>query len=96
MCGSVFRIGAYTVRYTRDFNLFPHFEAGIGGNVSFYSLPQAIKPYYGNRPVGGNIFIRFRLKSSKEEASWGRDQLDSTKGAVEVQNYFFSVYLRRP
>jgi hypothetical protein len=61
--GSIFRIGAYTIGYTRDIDLFRYIETGIGANFSAYSLPAAIKPYYGEHPVGGNIFIRFRLRS---------------------------------
>lgn len=60
--GSTFRIGAYTIGYTRDVNLFQHVATGIGANFSVYSLPSAIKPYYGGRPVGGNVFVRVRLK----------------------------------
>jgi hypothetical protein len=60
--GSTFRIGSYTIGYTRDIPVFERLETGIGFNVSTYSLPAAIKPYYGDRPVGGNIFIRIRLK----------------------------------
>jgi len=60
--GSTFRIGAYTIGYTRDVDLFRHVETGIGANFTAYSLPDAIKPYYGERPVGGNVFIRFRLR----------------------------------
>ncbi len=61
--GSTFRIGGYTIGYTRDINIFPHVETGIGANVEAYSLPAAIKPYYGDHPIGGNVFVRFRLKS---------------------------------
>lgn len=60
--GSTFRIGAYTIGYTRDIDLFRNVETGIGANFSVYSLPDAIKPYYGDHPVGGNIFIRVRLR----------------------------------
>ena len=56
------RVGAYTIGYTRDIGAFAGIETGIGANIETYSLPQAIKPYYGNHPVGGNIFLRFRLK----------------------------------
>ncbi len=63
--GSTFRIGAYTIGYTRDVDLFRNVETGIGANFTTYSLPGAIKPYYGDRPVGGNIFIRFRLRPSE-------------------------------
>jgi len=60
--GSTFRIGAYTLGYTRDFEIFHNVETGLGANVEFYSLPAAIKPWYGSHPVGGNIFLRLRLK----------------------------------
>ncbi len=62
--GSTFRIGSCTIGYTRDIRIFDRLETGIGFNFSTYSLPQAIKPYYGDHPVSGNIFIRFRLRSS--------------------------------
>lgn len=60
------RIGAYTLGYTRDITLLEglakNLETGIGANVTFYSLPGDIKPDYGNHPVSGNVFIRFRLR----------------------------------
>lgn len=61
--GSTFRIGAYTIGYTRDLDIFHNIETGIGANVEVYSLPGAIKPYYGDHPIGGNMFLRFRLRS---------------------------------
>ncbi len=64
--GSTFRIGAYTIGYTRDIDLFRHVETGIGANFTAYSLPGAIKPYYGDRPLGGNVFIRIRLRPSEK------------------------------
>jgi hypothetical protein len=63
--GSPFRIGAYTIGYTRDVDLFRHIETGVGANFSAYSLPDSIKPYYGDRPVGGNVFVRFRLRPAE-------------------------------
>jgi hypothetical protein len=36
----------------------------VGANFTAYSLPGAIKGYYGNHPVGGNIFVRFRLRGA--------------------------------
>jgi hypothetical protein len=61
--GSTFRIGAYTIGYTRDIALFRYLQTGIGANVEFYTLPSPLKPYYGNHPIGGNVFLRVRLKS---------------------------------
>jgi hypothetical protein len=60
--GGTFRIGAYTAGYTRVLGKFHDVEIGVGANFTAYSLPEAIKPYYGEHPVGGNIYLRFRLK----------------------------------
>ncbi|HLW77621.1 MAG TPA: hypothetical protein VKS01_11565 [Bryobacteraceae bacterium] len=57
-----YRIGAYTIGYTRDVDLVKHLETGIGASISDYSLPDSLKPVYGNHPLGGNIFLRVRLK----------------------------------
>jgi hypothetical protein len=62
--GSTFRIGAYTIGYTRDIDLSRHIQTGVGANFTAYSLPDAIKRYYGNHPAGGNIFVRFRLRGA--------------------------------
>ena len=59
--GSSFRIGAYTLGYTRDIGTFHNVETGIGGNVTTYTLPEAIKPYYGDRPLAFNFYLRLRL-----------------------------------
>ncbi|MBV8780964.1 MAG: hypothetical protein JO353_06160 [Phycisphaerae bacterium] len=62
--GSTFRIGAYTIGYTRDFQAFRYVATGIGANIEAYSVSRSIKPYYGDHPIGGNVFLRFRLKNS--------------------------------
>jgi hypothetical protein len=62
--GSTFRIGSYTLGFTRDIPFVSHLETGVGFNFTFYTLPPAIQPWYGSHPVGGNIFLRFRLKSN--------------------------------
>jgi hypothetical protein len=64
--GSTFRIGAYTIGYTRDVDLFRHVETGVGANFTAYTLPGAIKPFYVAHPVGGNIFVRSRLRSHEQ------------------------------
>jgi hypothetical protein len=63
--GSTFRIGAYTAGYTRDIGTFKTIETGLGANASVYALPAAIKPYYGDRPWGVNVFLRVRLKPGR-------------------------------
>jgi hypothetical protein len=61
--GSTFRIGSFTIGYTRDVRLCRLLETGIGVNFTAYSLPGAIEPFYGRHPTSGNIFIRLRLRS---------------------------------
>jgi hypothetical protein len=64
IAGQSARIGAYTIGYTRDLGVFAGIETGIGANLETYSIPSNIKPYYGNHPLGGNIFLRFRIKGN--------------------------------
>ncbi len=64
--GSTFRIGAYTAGYTRDFAVFKDVETGIGANATAYTLPAAIKPYYGERPWGVNVYLRLRIKRNQK------------------------------
>jgi hypothetical protein len=59
--GSTFRIGAYTLGYTRDIGTFHNMQTGLGANFTVYTTPQAIKPYYGEHPAGFNVFARVRL-----------------------------------
>ena len=57
----IFRIGAYTAGYTRDIGSLPYLETGIGANLTAYTLPDSLKPYYGERPWGVNVYLRLRL-----------------------------------
>ncbi|MEO8662725.1 MAG: hypothetical protein ABI693_29965 [Bryobacteraceae bacterium] len=61
---TAFDVSAFTVGYTRDIDLVRNLQTGIGFNVSAYAIEAALKPYYGNTPVGVNVFLRFRLKPS--------------------------------
>jgi hypothetical protein len=63
--GSTFRIGAYTTGFTRDIGALKDIEAGVGANVTGYSLPSAIKPYYGNHPWAVSVYMRVRLKPNQ-------------------------------
>ncbi|HXA50302.1 MAG TPA: hypothetical protein VNV86_08370 [Candidatus Acidoferrum sp.] len=63
--GSSFRIGSFIAGYTRDIGTFKDIETGIGANATVYTLPSAIKPFYGDRPWGVNIYLRLRLKPNQ-------------------------------
>jgi len=57
-----FDVNAYTIGYTRDIFTFHHAETGLGANLSLYGIPDAIKVYYGDHPLGVNVYLRVRLK----------------------------------
>ncbi len=60
-----FDVSAYTIGYTRDLAMFHDLETGLGANVSLYGVPRAIKPYYGDHPLGVNVYLRLRLKQKR-------------------------------
>jgi hypothetical protein len=60
-----FDINAYTIGYTRDIGIFHNVETGLGANISRYGVPDAIKPYYGDHPLGVNVYLRLRLKENR-------------------------------
>jgi hypothetical protein len=65
--GTTFRIKAYTFGYTREIASIKNVAAALGANVSAYSIPSGIQPYYGNHPWGVNLFLRLRLVQMKKK-----------------------------
>ena len=57
----IYRIEAYTAGYTRDFNFIPHLNAGLGANVTQYTMGAPVHAYYGSHPVAVLVFLRIRL-----------------------------------
>jgi hypothetical protein len=58
-----FRVGAFTAGYTRDIDLVPRLRTALGGNVTLYHVPSALKPTYGDRPAGFLVFLKIEPKS---------------------------------
>jgi hypothetical protein len=56
----VFRIGAYTFGGARDLWTSEKISAALGGDVTFYSMPDTLNPIYGNHPTSYLVFIRLR------------------------------------
>jgi hypothetical protein len=57
--GGTFRIKALTLGYSRDVLMMHGIVGAVGGNVTGYSIPAAIKPYYGS-PHSFYVFVRLR------------------------------------
>jgi hypothetical protein len=60
-----FRIGAYTVGGVRDLVHDRIAQIGLGADVTFYSKPSALDPFYGTNPISFSIFLRFRPGASE-------------------------------
>jgi len=67
--GSVFRVAAFTLGYTRRLGNVSGVEVGLGGNVTLYRIPSALQPLYGERPAGVLTYLRFRLQGSADAHS---------------------------
>jgi hypothetical protein len=59
IANSVFRIKALTVGYSRDVITIRGLATALGANVTGYSIPSAINPYYGS-PHSFYVFARVR------------------------------------
>ncbi len=60
------RIQAYTFGYSRDVDVIPHVASALGAQFTIYGVPDALQSIYGQRPVGGLLFVRFRPYSGNE------------------------------
>jgi hypothetical protein len=63
---SIFRITTLTLGYARDFDLIPGFRTGIGANISLYSFPSSLEPFYGDNPK--TFLFYFRIGSAHHGA----------------------------
>ncbi|HTJ30765.1 MAG TPA: hypothetical protein VL346_09705 [Acidobacteriaceae bacterium] len=54
-------VQAYTLGYSRDFQIAPHLLAAPGAQFTSYTAPQSLIPTYGHHPFGVVASIRFRL-----------------------------------
>jgi hypothetical protein len=56
------RVQAYTAGYDHELGQLPHLSTALGGQITWYSVPDALKPDYGSHPVGAVLFLRIRLQ----------------------------------
>jgi hypothetical protein len=54
------RIKALTAGYTRDVLTAHSLSGAIGANVTVYSFPHALEPFYGSNPHSLYVFLRVR------------------------------------
>ena len=56
------RVQAYTAGYDREISNLSHFAPAVGGQLTWYGVPNILKTDYGDHPVGAAVFLRVRLK----------------------------------
>jgi hypothetical protein len=56
------RVQAYTAGYDREVGDIPHVSMAIGGQLTWYGVPEILKASYGDHPLGAVVFLRFRAK----------------------------------
>jgi hypothetical protein len=56
------RVQAYTAGYDREIGNLSHFAPAVGGQLTWYGVPNILKTDYGDHPVGAAVFLRVRLK----------------------------------
>ena len=61
---------AFTVGGVRDVLAWRGFEGGIGADVSFYGVPDALKPMYSPHPVSFHLFFRLRPPAGVMGRMW--------------------------
>ena len=55
-----FRVGAVTFGGVRDIVAQAKVRLGIGADVTFYHVPDGLKPIYGSSPTSFHVFLRIR------------------------------------
>lgn len=55
-----FRVGAFAFGGVRDIVANSKLRVGIGADVTFYHLPDGLKPIYGSSPTSFHVFLRIR------------------------------------
>jgi hypothetical protein len=56
------RVRAYSAGYDREFGHIPHLSTAVGGQLTWYGVPGALKALYGSHPIGVMAFLRVRVK----------------------------------
>jgi len=61
---------AFTVGGVRDLLAWRGFEGGIGADVTFYGVPNALQPMYSSHPVSFHVFFRVRPPAGAMGRMW--------------------------
>ncbi|MFI5071278.1 MAG: hypothetical protein ACHP8A_10355, partial [Terriglobales bacterium] len=51
------RVQAYTAGYDREVGNIPHLSTAIGGQFTWYGVPDILRQTYGAHPIGVALFL---------------------------------------
>jgi len=58
------QVAALTLGYARELNPeTPWFSAALGGQVTLFRAPEALRGFYGRSAAGAQVFLRFRVRN---------------------------------
>jgi len=55
-------VQAYTAGYDREVGHIPHLSTAIGGQATWYGVPDVLRPVYGSHPFGIALFLHLHLR----------------------------------
>ena len=61
---------AFTLGGVRDVLSWRRFEGGVGADVTFYGVPDALQPMYSGHPISFHLFFRLRPPASSMGRMW--------------------------
>ena len=56
------RVQAYSVGYDRGLGNIPHLSTALGAQITWYGVPEVLRPAYGSHPVGALVFLSLRVR----------------------------------
>jgi hypothetical protein len=62
LAGQIFEVSKLSAGYVYDFPTQHHLKMGIGGLVSGYALPSALRETYGDHPASYMLFARVKIQ----------------------------------
>lgn len=63
-------VATFTAGLVRELPRWRKLEIGAGGALSFYGVPDRLKPSYGDRPVSLQVFVRLRPAAGAMGRMW--------------------------
>jgi hypothetical protein len=69
-------VAEFTAGAVRDLPQWTDFEVGVGADVTFYAVPDALREAYGSRPISFHVFLRVRPPKGHMGRMWNMRMAD--------------------